>query len=270
VRGRVEHRRRWGGRGLVAACATVALTAGFAGQLAAQPARVITARTSGPRMASRAQLTALLDSLQAAYSTIKDNDERGTVMMSIATIGRRLREGDVYAGDVVTLRVTGEDRWSTDFTVTPTRTIELESIDPINLSNVLHAEVEETIARQLGRYLRDPRVQVDVLKRIGITGNVSNPGFYTVAGSILVSDAIMLAGGPGAGGNVDKIQFRRLGTRLDIGEQVVWQSLSLDELGMQSGDEMYVPQGGSAVGRSLLAVLGIVGTITFISFRLFR
>jgi len=221
-------------------------------------------------MASREQLMALLDSLQTAYPTIKNNEERGTVMMSIATIGGRLRDGDVFAGDVVSLRVTGEDRWSTDFTVTPTRTIELESIDPIDLSNVLYSEVEETIARQLGRYLREPRVQADVLKRIGVTGNVQNPGFYTITGNSLVSDVIMMAGGPASGSNVNKIQFRRLGTRLDIGEQAVWQSRSLDDLGMQSGDEVYVPQGGSKVGRALLGALGIIATVTFITFRIVR
>jgi len=221
-------------------------------------------------MATRAQLTALLDSLQSAYPTIEDNAERGSVMMSIATIGGRLRDGDVHPGDVVTLRVTGEDRWTGDFTVTPTGTIELESIDPINVSHVLQSELEEMFARALGRYLREPRIQVDVLRRIGVTGNVQNPGFYTIAGTSLVSDAIMLAGGPAANGNVSKIQFRRLGTRLDIGRQVVWQSLSLDELGVQSGDEVFVPQSGSKVGRALLAALGVIGTITFITIRIVR
>lgn len=273
MRGRVKNTgsdtRRWGGRGLVAVCAAVILSAGFESPLVAQPSRTIAARTSGPRMATRPELTALLDSLQNAYSMIRDNEQRGTVMTSIATIGRRLREGDVHPGDVVSLRVTNETRWTTDFTVTPTRTIELESIDPIDLSSVLHVEVEETIARHLARYLREPRIQVDVLKRIGVTGFVQNPGFYTITGTSLVSDAIMLAGGPGAGGNVSKIQFRRLGTRLDIGEQVVWQSMSLDDLGVQSGDEMYVPQAGSSFGRALLVGLGILATVTFIAIRLF-
>jgi protein involved in polysaccharide export with SLBB domain len=187
----------------------------------------------------------LLSDLQASLGTL-DDDAREDATASIAAISRRLREGDVWPGDIVDLRVLGEDRWTMNYTVTPMRTISLEAIDPIDVSGVLHSELEERIATSLGRYLREPRIEVDVLKRVGVLGNVGNPGFYTTQGNALVSDVIMLAGGPGANANVDKIEFRRLGEPLDIGPQVVWQSMSLDELGIQSGDEVYVPQRGSS------------------------
>jgi protein involved in polysaccharide export with SLBB domain len=134
---------------------------------------------------------------------------------------------------------------------------------------VLYAELEEKISLQLSRYLRDPRVQVLVLKRIGVTGFVARPGFYTIDGSSLVSDAVMLAGGPSNASNVSTIQFRRMGVPLDIPPGVVWQSMSLDDLGVQSGDEMYVPQSGSDFVRFLVAALGIVLAITLIAIRIF-
>ena len=94
-------------------------------------------------------------------------------------------------------------------------------------------------------------------------------GFYTTRGNALVSEVIMLAGGPSASANVDGIEFRRLGEPLDIDSQVVWQSMSLDELGIQSGDEVYVPQSGSSVGRFLLGALGVFASVSFIIWRVF-
>jgi protein involved in polysaccharide export with SLBB domain len=224
----------------------------------------------GPRTATREQLSALVDSLQAATSQYEvGDDDRVQIERSIQAISARLAGGDVFPGDVVQLRVSGEDRWTSDHTVTPTRTIALDDIEPVDVSGVLHAELEEKISIQLSRYLRDPRVQVLVLKRIGVTGFVGSPGFYTIDGSALVSEAVMLAGGPGNASNVNTIQFRRMGVTLNIPAGVVWQSMSLDDLGVQSGDEMYVPQSGSSLGRFLVAAMGIVLAITLIAIRIF-
>ena len=254
--------RRLGARAVVAAL----LVAG----VAEANAQELVPADYGPRMATREALTAHLDSLQLAVASMRPGSrERTAAERSIQAIGRRLRDGDVYPGDVVQLSVVGEERWTLPHTVTPQRTLALEAIDPIDVSGVLHSELEESIARQLSRYLRDPRVQVDVLKRIGVTGQVARPGFYTITGSALVSEAVMLAGGPGGNANVDKIRFRRLGADLEVPNNVVWQSMSLDDLGVQSGDEMFIPQSGSAFGRFALAALGVALSLTFLAVRIF-
>lgn len=236
--------------------------------LALLPGSLVAQANHGPRMASRAELDRLLSDLQASLATL-DGDAREDAEASIAAISRRLREGDIWPGDIIELRVLDEDRWTMNHTVSPMRTISLEAIDPIDVSGVLHSELEERIATSLGRYLREPRIQVEVLKRIGVLGNVRNPGFFTTRGNALVSDALMLAGGPGDDANVDAVEFRRLGESLDIGPYVVWRSMSLDELGIQSGDEIYLPRGGSRFGRFLLGALGVVASVTFIVWRLF-
>jgi len=223
----------------------------------------------GPRLATREELTRLMEERQASLPML-EKDDREEATASVAAIARRLREGDVWPGDIVRLRVLGEDRWTLDHTVTPMRTIALEGIEPIDVAGALYSELEQHIAESLSRYLREPRIDVDVLKRVGVLGNVGNPGFYLTTGNSLVSELIMQAGGPAANANVDRIVFRRLGDELDIGPQVVWQSMSLDDLGILSGDEVYVPQSGSRVGRFLLGTLGVVGTVSFIMWRIFR
>ena len=227
------------------------------------------AQLRGARLASRAQLTALIDSLQQRLPTVERNEDRRFMEEQINLIGARLRQGDVSAGDVIRLRVDGEDRWTADFTVNPMGEIELPDVDPLDLSGTLYAEVEESIARQLGRYLREPRIDARVLKRIGVLGAVGAPGFYTLEGDLLISDVIMTAGGPNDQAKVDDVEFRRQGRSLNHPDQIVWQNLSLDQLGIQSGDEVFVPATGRSFPAIVLGVIGSAASLTWILIRIF-
>jgi len=223
-------------------------------------ARSAEAQVRGTRLATRAQLEALVDSLEQRAPTIKNDDDRRFMQQQVQYIRQRLAQGDVGPGDVVRLRVSGETRWTADFTVTPTGQLELPDVDPLDMSGTLYSEVEESIGRQLARYLREPRIDAQVLKRVGILGAVGKPGFYTVDGSSLVSDVIMSAGGPTDQAKVEDIEFRRQGRSLRHGDQLVWQNLSLDQLGIQSGDEMFVPvKGRSFTGVVFGLVTGALG-----------
>lgn len=253
-------RRGAGGRGtgLIALVVATAWAAPAAAQMV------------GPRMASRAQLEATLDSLQRAAVATTDDDERAQLQNRIGGLAYRLEQGDVWPGDLIDLTVTGEDKWTAQFTVTPERQLELPDIDPVSVAGVLYAELEEKLASELGRYLREPRVRAQVLKRIGVLGQVGSPGFYNVRGSSLVSEVIMQAGGPTGAADVDDVEFRRFGDELETGRpRVAWQNLSLDQLGVRSGDELYVPGQSGGVGRILLGAMSTALTLTFLFIRVF-
>jgi polysaccharide export outer membrane protein len=222
-------------------------------------------------MGSRAEIEAVLDSLQqfTAVATVSDNDRRN-LQYQIMGVARRLEQGDVWPGDQLSLNVSAESQWTGQFAVSANRTIELPNIDPIDVSNVLYSELEERIARQLARYIVEPRIRVNVLKRVGILGEVGQPGFYNVDGSVLVSELIMQAGGPTGQADLNKVVFRRMGQPLESGRpRVVWESMSLDEMGVISGDEVFVPVKSSFVlVRVLGFVLGTAVAITLIATRL--
>ncbi|MFQ5688819.1 MAG: polysaccharide biosynthesis/export family protein [Gemmatimonadota bacterium] len=226
----------------------------------------------GPREAGRPQLQAMLDSLQRVAAGTRDDEKLRELTNQVSGLAYRMREGDVWPGDVVDLTVQGETKWTGQFTVTPGRQLELPDIDPIGLRGVLYSELEESIARQLAAYLREPRVRVQVLKRIGILGQVSNPGFYNVPGSALVSEALMLAGGPSSNAKVEKVKFRRFGKQIARGRpRIAFQNLSLDQLGVMSGDELYVPTASNTnVGKILLGLLGVAVSLTIVITRLSR
>lgn len=228
------------------------------------------AQMVGSRMASRAELNALLDSLQSVAIAERSGDARRDLQNQISGLAYRLQQGDIWPGDVIDLSVSGEAKWVGQFPVTPSRLLELDDIEPLSLEGVLYSEAEEAITLQLARYLREPRVRVQVLKRIGVLGAVGSPGFYNVAGSSLVSEVLMTAGGPASNADVDRLELRRLGSRIAQGRpKVVWQSLSLDQLGVNSGDEMFLPTRRTPFLPWLWGSIGVVLGMLFLWTRIF-
>lgn len=235
----------------------------------------LVAQMVGPRLASRAELDAMLDSLErvaADPATGKLSQEEARELSNqVSGLAYRLEHGDVWPGDVLSLQVAGHDQWTGEFTVTPKRTIELPEVAPLSLDGLLYSEVEEALTEQFSRYLREPRVRAQVLKRVGILGGVSQPGFYNVPGNMLVSDVLMKAGGPSTNAKVADLKVRRFGDEIAEGRpRIAFQSLSLDQLGVRSGDELFVPT-RSDRGFDLGifgAILGAAGSITLILTRL--
>lgn len=247
---------------------SIALSAGILALLAIPTD--IGAQMVGPHMASRDRLEAMEDSLRVAAASADDGDRQAELENQLSGLRYRLEQGDIWPGDIVALEVSGEERWTDSFTVTPQRTLELPDIaDPIPLEGVLYSEAEETLARELSRYLREPRLRVHVLKRVAILGQVGSPGFYHLPGSALLSDAVMRAGGPGAEAKLRDVEIRRNGDRVAEGfPQVAFQRLSLDQLGIVSGDEVFVPKKPGSPWRVFLGVLGGVTSITFLLVRI--
>jgi hypothetical protein len=251
--------------------ARIGLLAALCVGFAAMPAA---AQNRGPRMATRAELEARIGAIQAELQTDIDGRREDVLEEELQNVAYRLREGDIFEGDVISLAVVGESAWSDDFTVTPQRTIELENVEPISVGNVLYSELEPHLTEQLGRYLREPRVRAEALKRVAVLGAVSNPGFYPVSGSIIVSDLIEEAGGPSGAAQLDKAEFRRLGRRVgfNTGGPIALQAYSLDALGIRSGDELHIPArnpAGGGIWRTMIAITSAAGAIAFALTRIF-
>ncbi len=221
----------------------------------------------GPHDASRQQLEALRDSLLADIASWGGAAYDSAGAFRLGVVERRLREGDFDVGDVVDL-VTSEEKWTGQFTVQPDRTLDLPDIPPISLYGVLYSEGEEALRSDLSRYLRDPQVRMRTTKRIAVLGEVGAPGFYDVEGSMLVSQALMLAGGVASTARVNKMQLQRGGKKLFTVDQEAAQLMTLDDLGVQSGDHFFLPSatGTNIVLRNILMVSGMITGLLFLIF----
>ncbi len=189
-------------------------------------------------------------------------------------IRRRLSDGDFQAGDMLALVVVGEPTLTAQFTVRTGQVLVLPQMPEIPLRGVLRTELRDHLVTQLAQYIRNPQVDVqDAGIRLAILGAVAQPGFYTVPAEKVPSEAIMLASGPTAGADITKMVIRRDGREI-VGKEEVRQAiiagLSLDQLNVHGGDEIFVP-GTSKVGTAnILTITQIVTGLGFAVFSLSR
>ena len=188
-------------------------------------------------------------------------------------VRKRLAEGDFQAGDQIGLFVQGEQALTAVFTVRAGQMLVLPQIPEIPLRGVLRSELKDHLTRELSRFIRDPQIDVtDAGVRIAILGQVGSPGFYTVPSDKLASEAIMQAGGPLSTANLDGVVIRRGGKTI-IGDeelrQAIVSSLTLDQLNIHGGDEIYVP-GTKSTGTSFLTGLQIFSGVALAAFSLSR
>lgn len=197
-------------------------------------------------------------------------EERQRMTAEAAAIRQRLQYGDFRVGDRILLSVEGEEALPDTVIVEPGQIIDLDVFGEVPVGGVLRSEIGEHLAVELSQFIREPDVRASGLVRLAILGSVGRPGFYTMPAETVLSDAIMAAGGPSQNANVDQVRIRRGPERIMDGEQTrlaLQQGLTLDQLNIQGGDQVNVPQ-TRGVLRVLSIATGIIGSLSFIIWRL--
>ena len=150
----------------------------------------------------RAALTRLLDQYDAivqstAYSDVLRDEGRAQADI----IRDRLRIGDFRPGDQIALFIGGGSavQWDT-LIVEAGPLIDVPALGPILLHGVLRSELETHLATEIGRFIQLPKVQAHALIRVSVVGG-GRSGFYVMPANLLLSEAVMMAGGPGRRGS---------------------------------------------------------------------
>ncbi len=103
--------------------------------------------------------------------------------------------------------------------------------------------VKQEIVAKYDSLYRNPELTVQPLFKISILGEVKSPGLYYVTGVEKLSDVIAMAGGETSDANLEKIYFTRGEKRININAQdILEKGRKLQEIGLQSGDRIYVPR----------------------------
>jgi len=229
--------------------------------------------TTGSQYATRADLEAQVQELtqQLAREEELKKDDVKTLQYELLVAEDRLVNGDFQPSDALQLDVQAMTQFTGSFTLDRQKRLVLPTIDPISLQGVLYSEAEEAIRAGLAVYIRNPIVRVIVTKRIAIIGGIASPGFYDIPPETTVSQAIMLAGGPAGNAKLNQAEFRRLGDAYtDPYGQLAFTNVSLVELGVMSGDELFVPPAGT--GLTTAKILGAIATaagLVFLFTRIF-
>jgi hypothetical protein len=113
------------------------------------------------------------------------------------------------------------------------------------------------------------RYWVMALTSIAGVGAVGKPGFYMVPSDMLLTDVLMMAGGPASTASLDKVKIKRA-------KEVIWdgdrlreamiEGRTLDQLSVRAGDAIDVPaaQGKLPAIRSVMMGVGSVASFVFL------
>ena len=214
---------------------------------------------------TRADLESLLQRLdQAATSSQYSQPIRDRARLEAAQVRERLAQGDFQVGDRIALIVEGEQALSDTFDVMTGRVLRLPAVGDITLNGVLRSELEDHLTRSLARFLRNPVVRVRPLIRLALLGEVARPGFYVMPTDMVLSDALMLAGGPNAVARLDRVRIERRGEAVlsrDAMRDALAKGRTIDQLNLQAGDEVFVPKRGSFFGESTWRTVSVIISI---------
>jgi protein involved in polysaccharide export with SLBB domain len=224
----------------------------------------------GREQMTRAELEELRTRLEeAASSTAYSSSLRGEAERNLEVIHRRLTDGDFQVGDRVVLYVDGEEEMSDTLTVRMGPAVTVPVVGSISLHGILRSELEEHLTTEIGRYVREPRVEARALIRVLVQGEVANPGFLLTPAETLISDLITLAGGPTGGANLTEMRIERAGDRIWEGDAMataIVQGRTLDQMNLQAGDRVFVPERVDRSGTEWLRIIGYtVGPIVSIA-----
>lgn len=209
--------------------------------------------------ASRSELQSELAQAQQASQVGSDRD-RDQARMTAATLSERLTNGDFQVGDRVLIFVQAHPELSDTFTVREGQIIHLPNLTDVELHGVLRSELQPHVYDAVSKYLRDPVVRTGSLVRVAVLGGVAHPGFYALPADMLLSDAVMHAGGLGNSAEINHTIVTRAGVTV-IGSQQVTEAIkdgsTLDQLSLRAGDQVEV--GATKPSTFLTVVLPIIG-----------
>ncbi|MDA0327666.1 MAG: polysaccharide biosynthesis/export family protein [Gemmatimonadetes bacterium] len=196
------------------AMTTIALTVACA---AALPAQVSFDADPGSSVRTRQDLEGLLELYeQVLQSPAYSEGVKRATRVKLERIRERLTDGDFKLGDRVVLSVEGEPGLPDTVPVQAGPMITLPLFGDIQLSGVLRSEIGMHITEALKVFIRDPVVRAEGLMRVSVQGAVGQPGFFVVPADMLLSETLMIAGGPAPNSNLSELRIER-GTELVMG-----------------------------------------------------
>lgn len=143
----------------------------------------------------------------------------------------------IQPGDQIVLSIWREPDLSGTFTVDAAGTVVLPRLGALPAATMSGSELQDTVRKEFTRYLRNPSIQVQVLRRVGVQGEVRDPGLYMVDLTKTLREVISEAGGITEFGNPNRISIMRDGERIPLEEDEGARFLTAE---LRSGDQVFV------------------------------
>jgi len=165
----------------------------------------------------------------------------------------------VLPGDHIELQIPLEEDLSGSFPVDQHFIVTLPLIGDINVRGETERSLRAKVREGLQEEIRNPSIQVRVLKRVRILGAVIAPGIFYVDLTMSVADVLALAGGRTPAAREGAVSLRRDG---EVMTSDVFVDTLFSDLAVRTGDELLILE-RSWLNRNLGPVVtGISATVS--------
>ena len=164
-------------------------------------------------------------------------------------------------GDVIRLRIWREPDMSGDFPVDEAGMVVFPRVGEYRVLDDTPEQLSARLLADYQRYLRNPSIEIVVLRRVRIMGAVLNPGLHLVDPTVTVADALAVAGGATERGDPERIQILRDGQQLAVN---IRQDTRLADSLIRSGDQIVIPERSWVSRNSGVVAASITGAISLV------
>ena len=156
---------------------------------------------------------------------------------AVEEAARRASTAHLRPGDRIELQFRRDRELNASVNVNERGEAVFPKIGTVNVDSITIGAMQDTLRSRYGRYLRDPEMEISVLRRVVVNGEVKLPNVYWVDVTSTVRDAIARAGGVIETANKNKVDVIRDGRRVRVKG---WDRSTGPETDLHSGDQIFV------------------------------
>ncbi len=172
----------------------------------------------------------------------------------------------VQAGDRIVVKVYREPTLSDTVMVNPRGEIVLAKLGSVGAARMTIRELDDTLRARYAKFLRDPAIDVNVLRKVVVNGEVAKSGVYYVDLASTLRDVIAIAGGITNDGDAGRVSIVRGSQRVAVPNWEDDVSLASD---LSSGDQIVVGK-RSWISRNAIAAAGSAAMLASVLITIFR
>jgi polysaccharide export outer membrane protein len=143
----------------------------------------------------------------------------------------------VFPGDQIVLKIWREPDMSGEFIVDTRGEVVLPRLGRVQVMGRSALALQDSLRAEFSRYLREPAIDIAVLRRVGVQGEVRKPDLYMVDLTMTLRDVLSQAGGVTETGNPRRIMIVRDGEQIRLGKG---DSARFSAAELRSGDQVVV------------------------------
>jgi protein involved in polysaccharide export with SLBB domain len=169
-------------------------------------------------------------------------------------------------GDRVWFHVWREPKLSDTVMVDERGDVMLPKVGIVNASALTIGAFRDTVRVRIAEFLRDSPIELVVLRRVAVNGEVAKPNVYYVDVTTTVRDVIARAGGMTEAGNTNNVVVIRDGQRIPVRD---WQRDRSTNSDLRSGDQVVVGR-RSWLSMNMLPALSVTTGVGYLLLVVFR